>query len=219
MRLTLSLGDGELKCREGSLFIHVQTEQWVQRKFGPFRLPGRWKYDPSLAYAIIELEIDVDEDSGGDGEPAPRLEIEIPPKCWELPTIKALSGSRWENGGGATIAGWYGNDAPEIEESAISFGMWCDDHRLAVDWMGTYRWRLGDPAETFRLIGPVRFAGLHLSVKSQADVAKFLAAALPGFGLEGLELLEIATTDFGPEFADKSRRHWERHHWATKRDA
>jgi hypothetical protein len=214
--LTLFLGKRELQCRGGSVSINVQTERWVERKLGPIRLPGRWEYDPSLAYTIIELEVEVDEHSGGDGEPAPRLEIEIPPVCWRVPLIGAMAGTIWQNGGGTKIVGWYGNDAPEIEGSAVSFGSWSDGQHLLVDWTGSFRWRRGDSGETFRLVGPVKFTGLHMSVKDKADVGRFLAAALPGFRMDGLDLLKVETTDFGPEMPDQSRRHWEGHHWTRK---
>jgi hypothetical protein len=211
--LTLHLSKREVTCRAGALFIHVQTERWVERKFGPVRLPGRWEYDPKLAYSIIELEIEVDEESGGDGEPAPRLEIEINPGHWKLQTIQALSGTNWKDGGGTSVVGWYGNDAPEIEGSVISFGAWCDHESIMLDWTGQYRWRRGDTPDAFRLSGPVNFAGLQMSVKDRGDATRFLAAALPNFRLDGLELQPIEATDFGPEMPDASRRHWELHRW------
>jgi hypothetical protein len=217
--LKLSLGERQLECRDGYFCIHVQTERWVEPRFGPVRLPGRWSYDPSLAYAIIELEIEVDENSGDDGEPAPSLEIECPPNRWNASAIREISGSIWQDGDGARVVGWYGNDSPEIEGSAISFGSWSEGQGIAVEWTGSYRWRQNDPAEGFRLTGSVKFTGLHLSVKSQIDADKFLAAALPGFGLDGLELQPVEAFDHGPEMPDKSRRHWERHQWNLKRSA
>jgi hypothetical protein len=209
----LTLGDTKIHCCDARFSIHVQTEQWVERKFGPVKLPGKWVYNTVHAHTILEIEIDVDDTSGDDGAPAPRLSAVISPAGWHFATIDELANSVWQNGQHVQIEGWYGNDAPSIETDSVKFGDWNNANSVGFIWVGRFRWQRSEPWTDFKFEGSVQFSGLHISVKAADDVAPFLAAALPGFTLNRLKVEPIALTDYGNAMPDPARRRWERHSW------
>ncbi len=213
----LTLGETVVRCRNARFSLQVQTERWVARSFGPVKLPGKWAYGPAHAHAIFELEVDVDDASGSDGEPAPRLLLTIAPAGWRLQAIDHLADSNWQTGPHVRAEGWYGNDAPAIEACSVTFGSWSEQGALDIRWEGQFRWRQDEPWAKFRFEGPAVFSGLHISVKALEDVGTFLAAALPGFGLNGLNAQPVTWRDNGQAMPDASRRRWADHVWTIRK--
>jgi hypothetical protein len=95
--------------------------------------------------------------------------------------MEDLTGQRFTDRDTPGMGGCYGNDACLIEENSFSFGAWLAPDLIRVAWTGSYDYapirRL--PREAFTFEGPVRFRGVIMKVKDEADAKPCFAAMFP----------------------------------------
>ena len=191
---TLEL-DGKKTLPQACIFeMRLEAENWHGEEEG-------WLYGPDELDVTYSFEIRVDEHSGEDGAAAPvaqTIPIEpvegrylLPP---DLPGMTVEDGDDWD--------AWYGNDAPELEDSRMDILGWRDG-ALVVDWRAEYGF---GERKQFRFTGPLRFDGIRLTVKAEEDADRFFVLMFGEDALSRVVKQVGRWTDYGPSMPEDRRR-------------
>lgn len=197
--------------------LYISTENWRKQKtwFGLSR--QTWCYGENDLTAYWNIDIVVNEDSGEDGAPTPSLMFRIVPGQPFPSTLAALEGIQLHDKEKTLSEGWYGNDAPRLENNSLSFGVWQDERHLILTWSAEYDDWDSEPRQRASMLfhGPVEFKGIQMKVKHDEDAARFLLKALPTLDQKGFELSWDPWRDLGRSFP-ADRRKWHDAIWKMK---
>jgi hypothetical protein len=210
MRRSLRLGRRTTEARSASLALHVKTEgPYLADRPGGVPFERRFEYGAENVSGFWSLEIDVDESSGEDGASAPSLHIPIRAGSGLPAHLEDLAGHRIDDRNTPGLEGWYGNDAPPIEDNVFIFGAWLAPDLIAVEWTGTYDDWYGEPREraAFAFQGTVQFRGVIMTVKDEVDAEPCFAAMFPDLAASELILTKGGVIDYGPGM-QAYRRRW-----------
>jgi len=214
---TLRLNQRSMPVESAEMKLYISTESWRKQKtwFGIHR--PTWCYGENDLTASWNIDIVVNEDSGEDGAPAPSLMFRIVPGQPFPSSLAALEGTQLHDKEKTLSEGWYGNDAPALENNSLSFGRWQDEHHLILTWSAEYDDWESDPRQRASMLfhGPVEFKGVRMRVKQEEDAARFLLKSLPTLDQQGLEVTWGPWQDLGRSMP-ADRRKWREVIWKMR---
>lgn len=196
--LVLDLDGETLTTGDARLALNLATTTWSEPD-------QKWLYGEGHICPHWQIDVSVDDYAGDFTPPSPTLTFLLPHTV-RLPPLDAWPGTCFSDLENQRCEAFLGNDWPAIEQNELTLGQWRDAGTIEIDWRGMYQAGRDPTLSPFRLAGPVRFDGITLQVREEADAAKFLALAMPGLDVAGLEPVWGEWIDSGPDVEESRRR-------------